>query len=130
MAPDTPGRLRSAHNEPAMPRSPAPLKRSRQLNIALFQSEFDAIQARADALGVPRVDYARATLLSMQVASIGVGLPSKLERLNLEQMKRIGNNLNQIARGLNALGQSQPEELSATLSALRAIIDQAGADDR
>jgi hypothetical protein len=106
------------------------LKRSRQLNIALFQSEFDAIQARADALGVPRVDYARATLLSMQVASIGVGLPSKLERLNLEQMKRIGNNLNQIARGLNALGQSQPEELSATLSALRAIIDQAGADDR
>lgn len=36
----------------------------------------------------------------MRVASIGVALPSKLERLNLEQMKRIGNNLNQIARGL------------------------------
>lgn len=89
MAPDTPGRLRSAHNETSMPRSPSQSKRDRQLNIALHHSEVEALQARADAHGMRLVDFARANLLSMRAASMAVVLPSKLERLNLEQLKAI-----------------------------------------
>lgn len=130
MAPDTPGRLRSATNITSMPRSSSQSKRDRQLNIALHQSEVEALQARADARGMRLVDFARANLLAMRAASMSVVLPSKLERLNLEQLKRIGNNLNQIARQLNALGQVVPDELAETLKAVRQTLQNAAADDR
>jgi hypothetical protein len=130
MAPDTPGRLRSACNELDMPRPSAQSKRDRQLNIALHHSEVEALQARADARGMRLVDYARANLLTMRAAQVGVVVPSKLERLNLEQLKRIGNNLNQIARQLNGLGQVVPDELSETLTAVRELLRSAAADDR
>lgn len=130
MAPDTPGRLRSACNELTMPRSPAQSKRDRQLNIALHQSEVEALKARADARGMRLVDYARTNLLTMRAAQVGVVVPSKLERLNLEQLKRIGNNLNQIARQLNALGQMVPGELTETLNSVRQLLQSAAGDDR
>lgn len=130
MAPDTPGRLRSATDVTSMPRSSPQSKRDRQLNIALHQSEVEALRARAEARGMRLVDYARASLLTMRVASVGVVLPSKLERLNLEQLKRIGNNLNQIARQLNGLGQVVPGELSETLNAVRQLLRDAAAHDR
>ena len=130
MAPDTPGRLRSATNRTSMPRISPQSKRDRQLNIALQQSEVEALKSRAEARGMRLVDYARASLLTMRVASVGVALPSKLERLNLEQLKRIGNNLNQIARQLNGLGQLVPGELTETLNAVRQILRDAAAHDR
>ncbi len=130
MAPDTPGRLRSATNITSMPRPSAQSKRDRQLNIALHQSEVEALQARADARGMRLVDFARANLLTMRAASAAVVLPSRLERLNLEQLKRVGNNLNQIARQLNGLGQVVPSELTETLLAVRQILKSASGDDR
>ena len=66
----------------------------------------------------------------MRAAQVGVVVPSKLERLNLEQLKRIGNNLNQIARQLNALGQVVPDELTETLNAVRQLLRSAAGDDR
>lgn len=128
MAPDTPGRLRSATNRTSMPRISPQSKRDRQLNIALHESEVEALKSRAEAHGMRLVDYARASLLTMRVASVGVVLPSKLERLNLEQLKRIGNNLNQIARQLNGLGQVVPGELSETLNAIRQLLRDAAHD--
>lgn len=113
-----------------MPRSSAQSKRDRQLNIALHQSEVEALKARAEERGMRLVDYARAKLLTMRAASAAVVLPSKLERLNLEQLKRIGNNLNQIARQLNALGQVVPEELTDTLHAVRHLLSSAADHDR
>ena len=130
MAPDTPGRLRSACNELDMPRLPAQSKRDKQLNIALHQSEVETLKARADARGMRLVDFARANLLTMRAAQVGVVVPSKLERLNLEQLKRIGNNLNQIARQLNALGQMVPSELTETLNSVRQLLQSAAGDDR
>lgn len=128
MAPDTPGRLRSATNRTSMPRISPQSKRDRQLNIALHESEVEALKTRAEARGMRLVDYARASLLTMRVASVDVVLPSKLERLNLEQLKRIGNNLNQIARQLNGLGQVVPDELAETLNAIRQLLRDAAHD--
>ena len=110
-----------------MPRG-TDLRRDRQLNIALSADELAELAARADARGLRVVGYARATLLSMKVASYAVVLPSKLDRLNHEQLKRIGNNLNQIARQLNALGRVDMPELEACLAEIRALIAKVAED--
>jgi hypothetical protein len=108
-----------------MPRPTKDQRRDRQLNIALRGDEFAAIKSKADASGVRLVDYARTVLLNMRVASYAVALPSRLDRLNHEQLKRIGNNLNQIARQLNALGRYSEPELEACLQELRLLINRA-----
>ena len=74
------------------------------------------------------VDYARALLLNMRVASYSVALPSRLDRLNHEQLKRIGNNLNQIARQLNALGRVSAPDLQECLNELRHLISRVAED--
>jgi hypothetical protein len=111
-----------------MPRPKLKTKRDQQLNIALRSDEFAEIKARADARGMQPVDYARAALLNMRVASYAVVLPSKLERLNHEQLKRIGNNLNQIARQLHTLKQVSTPELDHCLEELRVIIAKVAED--
>jgi hypothetical protein len=111
-----------------MPRPTIHSKRDRQLNIALRQDELSGLRARADACGTPLVDYARALLLNMRVASYSIALPSRLDRLNHEQLKRIGNNLNQIARQLNALGQVATPDLEACLKELRQLVARVGQD--
>lgn len=108
-----------------MPQPTNDHKRDRQLNIALRGEELAAIKAKADASGMRLVDYARGVLLNMRVASYAVALPSRIERLNHEQLKRIGNNLNQIARQLNAMGTHPAPELEACLRELRLLINQA-----
>lgn len=112
-----------------MPRLSTPHKRDRQLNIALYPEELALLQAGADAQGQRLVDYSRMLLLGVRAATSGVALPSRLERLNLEQLKRIGNNLNQIARQLHALGHVVPGELSANLDAVRELLISVASDD-
>ena len=111
-----------------MPRPTTAQKRERQLNIALRDDERAELQARADARGMRLVDYARAALLNLRVASYEVALPSKLDRLNHEQLKRIGNNLNQLARQFNALGRVSMPELDDCLRELRLLIGKVAAD--
>ena len=111
-----------------MPRPTTDQKRDRQLNIALRGDELAELQASADARGMRLVDYARAVLLNMRVASYSVALPSRLDRLNHEQLKRIGNNLNQIARQLNALGRVSMPELEDCLRELRLLIGKVAQD--
>ena len=111
-----------------MPRPAIAQKRNHQLNVALRDDELADLRARADARGLTLVDYARAALLNMRVASYSVVLPSKLDRLNHEQLKRIGNNLNQIARQLNALDRLAPPELDDCLRDLRELIGKGPSD--
>jgi len=75
------------------------------------------------------VDYARATLLTMRAASYAVVLPSRLDRLNYEQLKRVGNNLNQIARQLNAFGRVPMPDLETCLREVRSLISKVAQDD-
>jgi hypothetical protein len=112
-----------------MPRPKTHDKRDRQLNIALRADEIAALQARADARGMRLVDFARAALLTTSVRAYAVALPSRFDRLVHEQLKRIGNNLNQIARKLNAFGNSPQPELEACLTEVRRLIRKADCDD-
>jgi hypothetical protein len=104
-------------------------KRDRQLNIALRHDELGELQARADARGVRLVEYARAALLNMKVPAYSIAMPSKLDRLIHEQLKRLGNNLNQIARQLNALGRVAPDDLDASLREVRQLVSKVAGDD-
>jgi len=105
-----------------MPRPKSDQRREQQLNVALRGDELAELQARANACGMRLVDYARAALLDRRVAAHAVGVPrhSMLDRLVFEQWKRVGNNLNQIARNFNAGGLPNPPELK---DALRAYIE-------
>jgi len=108
-----------------MPRPKSNDKRDRQLNVALRDDELAALKGRADARGMRLVDYARAALLGAEVQAGTEALPSRFDRLVFEQMKRIGNNLNQIARQLNALERVAPGELEECLREVRRIIREA-----
>lgn len=127
MAPETPGRCALLSNT-VMPRPTTKQKRDRQLNIALRGDELAKLQARADARGLRLVDYGRAALFGKPVQAYPVALPSKLDRLIHEQLKRIGNNLNQIARRLNTFGRMAPADLDACLQEVRRLIRKVGED--
>ncbi len=106
----------------ARPKSLNP--RGKQLNIALRPEEFDAVRDRADALGKRPVDFARDTLIGGDPGTV----PSiaRFDRLVLEQLKRVGSNLNQIARQLNALGPVSLGELEQVLRELRDLLRRMG----
>ena len=102
VAPDNPGRMRSAFvNAMARPKKSEPL--DQQLNVSLSLAEYALLRLRADALGQRPSSYARAVLLNETVKVEAGSLTSRYDRLVFQQWQRAGNNLNQIARQLNAL---------------------------
>lgn len=102
-------------------------KRERQLNIALTSDEKATLQARADAVGLRLVVYARSVLLDEPVKREIVILPSSTDRLIYQQWVRAGSNLNQMARRWNALGSVSAPDLEAVLADIRALIAKARA---
>lgn len=106
----------------ARPKSLNP--RGKQLNIALRSEEFDNVKNRADAVGKRPVDFARETLLGAD-RELAPSV-ARFDRLVLEQLKRVGSNLNQIARQLNALGPVSLSELEQVLRELRDLLRRMG----
>jgi hypothetical protein len=97
------------------------IPRDQQLNVALTRPEFDAIRAKAALSGRRSVDYARAVLLGKN--SVDRRVPGTVhERLCHEQLKRIGNNLNQIAKMLNTYRLPPPPDLEPLLREIRRLI--------
>jgi hypothetical protein len=100
--------------------------RDRQLNVALTRLELEAIRAQAARAGHRPVEYARAVLLGKNSFEPWDGPPASAERLQLEQLKRIGNNLNQIARMQNTLRVPAPPGLEPLLHDIRRMIAARG----
>lgn len=71
------------------------------------------------------VDFARAMVCQATVTVGSAVSTPPAERLLLQQWKRVGNNLNQVARQLNALGRPAPENLEAALADIRHLIQRA-----
>jgi len=99
------------------------ITRDRQFNVGLTAAEFAELQRAARLAGMRPVDYGRAKLLSKpgRIARTAYDV-RQLDPLLLVQLSRIGNNLNQIARGLNALSLPAPEDLAPLLADLRSIM--------
>jgi hypothetical protein len=113
-----------------MPRPRVIEKRDRQLNIGVTQRELEAIRTRAAAVALHPVQYARAVLFRQRVEVASQVSASRLDQLGLEQLKRIGNNLNQIARQLNAVQDHSPPDLESALQELRRLLTRLWPDDR
>lgn len=107
----------------ARPKSSTP--RDRQLNLSLRTDEYDAVCARAAAFGKRPVEYARQTLLGER-ADRSEAPVARYDRLVLEQLKRVGSNLNQIARQMNALGRTSLTDLELALGELRDLVRRMG----
>ncbi len=106
-----------------MGRPPEANPRCHQLNISLTREDLSIIALRAAAAQMRLVEYGRLTLLSKH----GAPAPSpvaQIDRLAYEQLKRLGNNLNQIARHLNTHGGSAPPSLEALLKDIRAVLNR------
>ncbi len=105
-----------------MTRSNANTSRDRQLNIALHDDELGALRTRAGTAGMRVVDYARAVLLDKPITVTTAFVPTATDRLVFEQLKRLGNNLNQIARQLNAQKAVPLPEIEALLREIRVAL--------
>lgn len=108
-----------------MGRPPLEKKRDQQLNVSLTTDEFAEIYWRARKAGKRMVDYARWRLLGG--ASQPVIPPSAQQRLDqalFAELRRLGNNLNQIARICHTTRSSPPPSLEPLLARIREAINR------
>jgi hypothetical protein len=106
-----------------MGRPPEANPRCHQLNISLTRDEFAVVATRAAAAQMRIVEYSRLVLLSKH----GIVAPApvaQIDRLAYEQLKRLGNNLNQIARHLNKHGGGAPASLAVLLEDIRTVLNR------
>lgn len=97
--------------------------RNRQLNVGLTDAEYEVVLSRSRSQGLRPVDFARARLFGKGVnAEAATARSAHLDPLLLSNLARIGNNLNQIARQLNALRMPTAPDLEPVLSEIRAIL--------
>jgi hypothetical protein len=104
-------------------------RRDRQFNVSLTAHELDLLRARAARFGMRPVDYGRWQLFSDRPtrAAQPAGRPH-LDPLFLNQLSRLGNNLNQAVRMLNALRHPAPPTLEPLLQEIRALVARGAAD--
>jgi hypothetical protein len=98
-------------------------RRNQQLNLSLTEAEINVLRLRAAAAEMRLVDYSRFMLLRKRA------IPPRpthlqLDQLAYEQLKRLGNNLNQIARVVNATRQPPSPALEALLHDIRAVLNR------
>ena len=106
-----------------MGRPPLEIKRDRQFNVGLTAREHELLHARAARAGMRPVDYGRARLLGeWRVTAQEASGAVHLDPLLLNALIRLGNNLNQIARRLNTVGQPSPSTLEPLLAEIRRLI--------
>ena len=109
-------------------------QRTRHLRIRLTGSEADAIEAAARAGSVRVSDQVRAMLFD-GAGRIPAPAPARdaanlAEADRLRELKRIGVNINQLARQLNAGGDAAADDLGRVLETLRAWIGDETASRR
>ena len=114
----------------ARPRSKT--RRIHQLNFSLTGDELTALRCRADAASMHLVDFGR-NLLLYPTATVRRHAPEKAEavralthaaRLLVQELRRLGNNLNQIARHLHSHAEPAPPSLEPLLREIRALLNR------
>lgn len=107
----------------ARPKSANP--RIKKLGIALTRDEFVVVQTRADGVGLRAVDYARSAILGEMIMTGSVLTQSRFDQLTVEAWKKVGNNLNQVARQLNAMQRVEAQDVEVVLTDIRRLIAEA-----
>jgi Bacterial mobilisation protein (MobC) len=106
------------------------IRRDRQLNVSLTLTELNTVKSRAFSAGMRLADFARSRLLSgAQAPVVAAAAVSRIERLVYLQLKRLGNNLNQLVRRLHATGEPAPPHLDPLLKDIREILNRGQGND-
>ncbi len=106
-----------------MGRPKATEPRTEQLNISVSVSELEDIKKRAYALGMRPAHFGRALLLDKNRYPVSVaGRSTNIDRLVLNQLIRLGSNLNQMVRHLHQTGDPLPPDLEPLLNDIRRLI--------
>jgi hypothetical protein len=98
-------------------------RRDQQLNLSLTDAEINVLRLRAAAAEMRLVDYSRLMLLRKS-PTLPRATHLQIDQLAYEQLKRLGNNLNQIARVVNTTRQPPPPVLDALLHDIRAVLSR------
>ena len=116
-----------------MARPPANIRRDRQLNFSLTGDELTRLRDRAAAAGMHLVDYGRGLLLrrrapvactcDLERAQV-TGALTNAARLLVHELRRLGNNLNQIARRLHGRAEPAPPTLEPLLREIRVLLNR------
>jgi len=101
------------------------MSRKNRLYLRLNNEELEVIKARASEMNMSPARYCRER-------SIGI-LRARTDELTRRQLVAVGNNLNQIARHLNARKRKMPDlvdDLSETLAQVRAQVSALDRPDK
>lgn len=97
--------------------------RNHQVNFSFTEAEIDLLRRRAHQAEMRLVDYGRLVLL--RKSSMPTAAPvAQIDRVTYEQLKRLGNNLNQIARIVNATRSLPPRGLEELLRDIRLVLNR------
>lgn len=108
------------HAKGGRPKKAPQFARTQQLSIRFSPDEYRRMQSKAAAADMTVTEYCRSAALDKRLTSSAVATPDFATRQSLQ---RIGNNLNQIAKRLNAQPHSSaPLELEGALRNLQAIM--------
>jgi hypothetical protein len=109
----------------ARPREAQP--RNQHVAFRLTLEEAVALRERAVKAGQSLSDYARHATLSRRLSGQGRqgSGPFAMDPASFHEIRRLGVNLNQIARRLNAQDMPAPPELGPLLAEIHAILKKA-----
>ncbi len=93
--------------------------KTRRIFVRVTSAEYDSIKKNAIKSGLSMSEYARRSLVGERVMSAP---PVEFIEL-IREVKRVGSNLNQVTRKLNALGIAHPLELERSASNITEVID-------
>lgn len=109
---------RPPNSKPGRPSKSQGESRSEFVRLRLTIGERDRIEQQADAAGLPLSSYCRRVLLGHKVRPA----ITAVDAAALADLNRVGVNLNQIARHLNARG-AVPADLDDALADIRRAIE-------
>ena len=101
------------------PRKAQPERRSKRITLRLTEEEHSWLEGMAVNTRKTQADYARTAMIGCPIV---VKQTRELPFEVIHELNRIGVNLNQMARKLNATGQ-RSSDVSAVLDRLNALLD-------
>lgn len=107
------------------PRAAEGAARDQVLGLRLTLDERAAIDAQAARAGLTVSDYARRVILGHRVKAA----VTDVDVAALVELNRLGVNLNQIAKQLNAR-KAAPAQIEPLLATIRAAVERLAGDDR
>jgi hypothetical protein len=106
-------------------RPPLEKKRDQQLNVSLTQDEYADLYWRARRSGMRMVDYGRWRLLGgNNQPVVPANAAHRGDHLLFTELKRLGNNLNQLVRICHSTRRAPPASLETLLERIRDVINR------